>query len=100
MGWEIRERGGRYYTRSRKFGGRVVREYIGGGSIAALIDDHVEGLPPGRALTTLAPVIDLVITFSTSRIPNIRVLAVLVSISPPQPHQGSIVSITSRPCDA
>jgi hypothetical protein len=41
MGWEKRERGGLYYTRSRKVGGRVVREYVGGGilgHIAALQD--------------------------------------------------------------
>jgi hypothetical protein len=41
--WEKRERGGLYYTRSRKEGGRVVREYIGGdvlGEIAALEDEY------------------------------------------------------------
>jgi len=41
--WERRERGGLYYTRSRKEGGRVVREYIGGGvlgKIAALQDEY------------------------------------------------------------
>ena len=41
MGWEKRERGGLDYTRSRKVGGRVVREYVGGGvlgHIAALQD--------------------------------------------------------------
>ena len=32
MGWEK----GRYYTRSRKVNGRVIREYIGGGTIGAL----------------------------------------------------------------
>ena len=41
MGWEKRERGGLYYTRTKKVGGRVVREYVGGGTlghIAALQD--------------------------------------------------------------
>jgi hypothetical protein len=43
MAWERRERGGLYYTRSRKVNGKVLREYIGGGvlgEIAALEDEY------------------------------------------------------------
>ena len=34
--WESRERGGLYYTRSRKVNGRVLREYVGGGPAGEL----------------------------------------------------------------
>jgi hypothetical protein len=43
VGWEKRERGGLYYTRRRRVGGRVVREYIGTGpaaEAAAALDEH------------------------------------------------------------
>ena len=43
MAWEKRERGGLYYTRSRKANSKVVREYVGGGAlgkIAALEDEQ------------------------------------------------------------
>jgi hypothetical protein len=34
--WERRERGGLYYTRSRKVNGQLVREYVGGGLLGQL----------------------------------------------------------------
>ena len=34
--WESRERGGLYYTRSRKEAGRVIREYVGGGVLGEM----------------------------------------------------------------
>ena len=42
MGWETRERGASYYTRSRWVDGRVVREYIGTGALGEIVASNDE----------------------------------------------------------
>ena len=46
MGWETRERGGWYYTRSKWVNGRVTREYVGTGALGKVValDDELERL--------------------------------------------------------
>jgi hypothetical protein len=44
MAWETRERGGRYYYRARREGGRVVKEYVGTGEVADIVAHAEETL--------------------------------------------------------
>jgi hypothetical protein len=48
MAWETRERGGRYYYRARREGGRVVKEYVGTGEIAEIVAHAEETLRSHR----------------------------------------------------
>ncbi len=52
MGWETRERGTRYYTRSRWVDGRVAREYVGGGLLGeiAASEDELKRLQKEEAV--------------------------------------------------
>jgi len=53
VGWENRERGGPYYTRSRREGERVRREYIGSGPFAELCASSDNVLHEQRELERL-----------------------------------------------
>lgn len=47
MGWEMRGPAGPYYTRSRRVGRRIVREYLGRGPLAEAIA-HLDELQRSR----------------------------------------------------
>jgi hypothetical protein len=52
MAWESRKGRGRYYTRSRRVGGKVVRQYLGQGWSAIIASDIDELLKAKRAAAT------------------------------------------------
>lgn len=70
MAWERRKRGSWYYTRSRRVGGRVVRDYLGCGLLGQLAAENDEEARQVRreeregplaveaALATLSPALD------------------------------------------
>ena len=54
MGWETRVRGGHYYCRSRKVRGRVIREYIGRGTLAERVANRDAARRAERAAESAA----------------------------------------------
>ena len=54
MGWERRGPSGPYYTRSRRVGDRVVREYVGGGQLGAFAAGYDEEQRRTRAAAVAA----------------------------------------------
>jgi hypothetical protein len=96
MGWETRRGSGRYYTRSRKVHGRIIREYVGTGLVAELAaqrdaDARAQRLAERKRLlheaarwaSTAAPLTEL------SRLLDGLTAAALIAAGYHQHHRGA-----------
>jgi hypothetical protein len=95
MSWESRKGRGRYYTRSRRRGGRVIREYFGTGEVAELAAqmdglrrrERIEAIEARRRRDCEADALDACVAAACHAI-DLMARAALVAAGFHQHHRG------------